>query len=433
MKIKLAHYLFFTLTLVSGVILTSRAQEQTGINSDSLSKTIQNINEELSKLKRLRITGYIQPQYQYIDSAGAPSAAGGDFIGNSSPYFSRFTMRRGRLKFTYEYKNAIFVLQPDFTEKGIFMRETYVTVRDPWANVVSLTAGCLQVPFGWEIIYSSRLRESPERARMIQNLFPVERDLGAFLSIQAPKNSVIAGLKLDLGVMNGSAGIAGEFDNNKDYSSRIQYSKASSNEKIQFSVGGSFYTGGYKLGSVKDFEMGTASNGNPGFVYSSDTANHNRIGERIYYGCDFQTTIDWIAGTTIIRGEFIMGTQPGSSSGTRSLGAPPTSNIYQREFNGAYFYLVQNIAQTKFQIVLKYDWYDPNLKVSGKEIGAASSNTKTGDIRFDTYGAGLTYKINSNVKIFAYYDYVINENTLHPGYVRDIKDNVTTIRMQFAF
>ncbi|MEO6904349.1 MAG: hypothetical protein ABI315_14510 [Bacteroidia bacterium] len=36
----------------------------------------------------------MQPQWQYIDSAGAPSLAGGDFSNAGNPYYSRFTMRR---------------------------------------------------------------------------------------------------------------------------------------------------------------------------------------------------------------------------------------------------------------------------------------------------------------------------------------------------
>jgi hypothetical protein len=433
MKLKASFILTLAALMTAAFNLKLIAQEVQESPLDTLTRSVQNLTDEINKMKRLRISGYIQPQYQYIDSAGAPSVAGGDFVNGSNKYFSRFMMRRGRVKFTYEHKNVTFVLQPDMTEKGLFMRETYITIRDPWANVAALTAGCLQVPFGWELGYSSQLRETPERARMMQVLFPVERDLGAFLTLQAPKTSVMNGLRVDLAVMNGSAGVASEFDNNKDYSARLQYSKTSSNEKFTFAVAGSYYYGGYRIGNVKDFEWGTLTNGDEGFVYNKDTANYERIGERHYMGADFQTSLDWAAGMTTIRGEFITGTQPGTSSNSRSVGAPPTSTIYQRDFNGAYFYLLQNIAQTKFQLMAKYDWYDPNLKVSGKEIGATGNGTKTGDIRFDTYGFGLTYRLNANVKIVGYYDYVINESTKLAGYGQDIRDNVTTVRIQFRF
>ena len=143
--------------------------------------------------------------------------------------------------------------------------------------------------------------------------------------------------------------------------------------------------------------------------------------------------LDFPFGITTVRGEYIMGQQPGTSSTSTSPAAQPTSDCYIRNFNGAYFYFLQNIMQTKHQLVFKYDWYDPNVKIAGKEIGKAGTNTKIGDIRFDTYGFGITYRMNTYVKLMTYYDLVRNEETLIAGYAKDIKDNVVTVRMQFRF
>ena len=412
---------------------TLKAQETTENPLDTLARSLQSMADDLTKLKRLKITGYIQPQWQYIDSAGAPSVAGGNFTNGTNNYYSRFMMRRGRIKFTYEYKNALFVLQPDITEKGVFMRETYVKISDTWLNIASLTAGCLQVPFGWELGYSSQLRETPERARYNQILFPVERDLGAFGTITAPKTSFVNGLKLDIAVMNGSAGVASEFDSHKDYVGRLQYAKTTKNEKITFAIGASYYWGGYRIGNVKDYHLNTLSNGDKGYEYAADTANYNRVANRIYMGADAQVSIDWKIGITTIRAEYIQGEQPGIDVDSKSLGAVPVKTVYHRKFNGAYLYLIQNIGQSKFQVVAKYDWYDPNIKVAGKEIGKSNTNTNLGDVRFDTYGFGINYRLHTNVKLCVYYDYVINEGTMIKGYANDIKDNVTTIRLQYRF
>ena len=169
--------------------MSLKAQETQEQPIDTLAKTVANITDELSKMKRLKITGYIQPQWQYIDSAGAPSAAGGDFSNGTNKYFSRFMMRRGRFKFTYTYKNAEMVINTDATEKGLFMRETFVRVTDTWLNMFSLTAGLLQDQFGFELTQSSSVRETPERARFNGALFPTERDLGVFGTMQFPKRS----------------------------------------------------------------------------------------------------------------------------------------------------------------------------------------------------------------------------------------------------
>jgi hypothetical protein len=236
----------FSLTLSVPLI----AQEQTETPIDTLTRSVSNLIDDNAKSKRLKITGYVQPQYQYIDSAGAPSVAGGDFINGGSPYYSRFMMRRGRFKFTYNHENIEYLCNIDATEKGLNMRETYAKITDKWKEMFSLTVGLLQVQYGFELTQSSGVRETPERARFNQTLFPVERDLGAFGSMVMPKSSKLYGLKLDIAVMNGAAGVAPEFDSNKDFTGRIQYARTSKNERLSFAIAGSGYYGGYRIGAA---------------------------------------------------------------------------------------------------------------------------------------------------------------------------------------
>jgi phosphate-selective porin len=401
---------------------------------DTLTRSVAGLLDDMGKMKRLKITGYVQPQFQYIDSAGAPSVAGGDFVNGTNKYFSRFMMRRGRFKFTYTYENVLLMVNTDVTEKTLAMRETYAKITDPWLNMFSLTAGLLQVQFGYELTQSSSERETPERARHNQTLFPTERDLGIFGSVVFPKSMPkLYGLKLDVALMNGSAGVTPEFDSNKDFTARIQYGRTIKSEKFSWALGVSHYNGGYKTGTVKDYNYKVFDNGDKGFDFSPDTANYSRLANRIYYGVDAQASVDWKIGITTIRAEYIMGENPGTDKTNKSPSALPTSAIYHRQFDGAYFYLIQNIFQTRFQFVAKYDWYDPNIKIAGEEIGKTGTRTNLADIRFDTFGAGLTYRVNHNCKIIVYYDYVLNEKTKVTGYTGDIKDNVLTVRMQIKY
>lgn len=414
------------------------SQEVTEAPLDTLTRAVASLIDDNLKAKRLKITGYVQPQFQIIDSAGAQSFAGGDFgNGGTTKYDNRFTMRRGRFKFTYTFNNILLMVNIDARETGLNMRETYAKITDPWKNMFSLTAGLLQTQFGFELTQSSGDRETPERARYNQVLFPVERDLGAFGSMVVPKSSKLYGLKLDVGYMNGSAGVAAEFDSYKDVTGRIQYSKSTKSEKIIFSAGASYYNGGYRIGTQKDYRFTTLANGDKGFDFSADTANYNRKARKEYFGADIQASIDWAIGITTIRAEYIQGEQPGTNASTQranvSLGALPTAPIYHRQFNGAYFYLVQDIGHSKFQVVLKYDWYDPNVNIGGLDIGKAGTATNTGDIRFDTYGFGINYHINAYAKVMAYYDIVKNESTSVAAYKKDVKDNVFTLRFQIKF
>jgi phosphate-selective porin len=435
------HPKYLILPFISPFILclfntTAKAQETTEANSvDTLSKTVNQIKEDLAKLKKIKLTGYVQPQWQYIDSAGAPSVAGGDFSNGNNKIQNRFMMRRGRIKFTYESGIATYSLNIDATENGVFMRETYAKINDPWTKSFSLLAGMHQVFFGFELNQSSGLRETPERARVNQTLFPTERDLGVFASYVAPKASALKGLRLDLAVMNGSPRVTREFDSYKDITARISYGKSVKNEKITFSVGASYYNGGYQQSVGTEYNFTTLANGEKGFEAKTDTSNFKKKALKEYIGADFQFSLDWSAGTTTIRGEYMFGSQPGLGNSSVSASAPLkwTDKLYHRNFDAAYFYLVQNIGQTKFQAVVKYDWYDPNVKISGRGIGRAGNNTNVGDVRFNTYGIGLTYRINNNMKIMGYYDIVQNEKTSLLQYGTDIKDNVTTIRMQYRF
>jgi hypothetical protein len=108
-----------------------------------------------------------------------------------------------------------------------------------------------------------------------------------------------------------------------------------------------------------------------------------------------------------------------------------TDYIYVRNFNGAYFYLLQTFL-IKHQVFLKYDWYDPNTKVKDKGITSVN-NFGAADIRYDTFGAGYIFYANDNLKIVLYYDHPVNEESDITNYTRDLPDNTYTIRIQFRF
>ena len=85
------------------------------------------------------------------------------------------------------------------------------------------------------------------------------------------------------------------------------------------------------------------------------------------------------------------------------------------------------------QFIIKYDWYDPNISISAKDIGHSGSNLTAADIKFSTLGFGYICYINENVKLVLWYDKVWNEKTQLAGYTTDVKDDVFTCRMQFRF
>jgi len=435
--------------------------------SDTIANQVKKLSDDLTLLKKIKITGYIMAQYQSADSAGINSFEGGNFAPNVN---NRFMLREARIKFIYEGNLSQYVFQLDATEKGVSIKDMYAKFTEPWLKTVSLTIGQMNRPFGFEIGYTPTDRESPERGRMSQTIFVGERDLGAMLTLQAPKTSKLNFLKLEAGLYNGTGGAnaAGtylEFDNKKDFIGHLSFNKKTKNEKINISGGVSYYNGGWRTGSPTIYSMGELV-GVKQFIKTTDNTIIGSITKREYYGVDAQLSMNLPWGNATIRGEYIFGKQPGTSNSTVSPQTPPTTtlntlttakipngnynhtkdttvnvvtittpaaDVYNRNFNGGYFYFIQNIAKTKFQFIAKYDWYDPNTKISGKQIGVKNSNTSSADIKYSTLGLGLGYNWDKNIKLIAYYAIVKNEITLLKGFEHEIPDNVLTLRVQYKF
>lgn len=434
-------------TIASALFLTAFslnafAQEEA---PQPIEQVIETIQEDLASAKKLKISGYIQAQYQQADTAGIASMAGGDFKGNDN----RFKVRRGRVKMAYGSGLSKAVLQIDITEKGVGINEAYLNI----GKNCNLTAGVFDRPFGNEIAYSSTNLESLERSRITQTLFPGEKDLGGQLTLQAGKESAFHFLKLEAGLFNGN-GLAEETDSYKDFIGHLSMSKTTTNQKLKWGLGASYYNGGFAATTENSYSIKNI-NGVKTFV--KDSVGINSQTKREYIGFDGQLTIDWALGVTQIRAEYLMGTQPGTSSSSTSLKAANTKTVqqvnganvtsstvgidtYNRTFNGYYVYFIQNILQSPFQAVVKYDVYDPNTDIAGNEIGTSGTKTGASDIKYSTLGFGLHYRFDSHTKISAYYDMVTNETTdkiatasTLSDLSKDRKDNVFTLRLQYKF
>ncbi len=443
---KLKTNLLLTLTAIialTGLSVNLSAQDaQQEEPIDTIARSIHKLQDDFAAFKKLKVSGYIQAQFQVADSNSVPSFAGGDFAPNVD---KRFLIRRGRIKFNYDNRLTQYVLQFDANQTEIRTKEAYVKITEPWLEAFSLQMGIFDVPFGNECPISSSAIESPERGRMSQTLLPNENDLGAMLTFQMPKTSKYNFLKFETGMFNGTNGKGSDFDYQKDFVARLSIAKASKSEKVKYGIGASFYNGGVRQANKYIYkDIDSLAGHKYGFVVDSASKNTGKFAARQYMGIDAQVSFDFPFGITTLKAEYIQGVQPGSSSSTKSPSTAlsdatayaHTADTYLRSFNGAYFYFVQNIFQTKHQIVVKYDWYDPNTKVSGDQIAASGSKLGTADLKYSTLGLGYNYKWDNNVKISFYYDMVTNEtskNLTSKGYWRDIPDNVFTLRFQYKF
>lgn len=450
---------------------TMQAQEIT----DTIPGAVEKLNSSVNALQNLKVSGYVQAQAQFVEkqddpSFKVPSVAGGDFDAYSSNW-ARYGVRRGRVKFTYSSSPlSSAVLQFDATEKGVGVKDAYLKFTDHTKGFATIKAGIFDRPFGYEIEYSSSSRETPERSRMFQAFFPNERDLGVMLTLQAPKTSKWNYLKLDVASIAGN-GINKDIDRFKDVIVRGNANKTFLNEQLKISGGISYYYGGFANQTETVYTVDTdPADTTTKFIANTDVANKNERSLKKLLGFDLQVSYDAPWGLTTIRGEYIEGQQPSTSSSNVYPTTAPSSDIYNttaktddegnttyttklekkagdtylRNTNGFYVYYVQNILQSPHQFVIKYDAFDPNTKISGLDINKANKFS-TADIKFNTLGLGYIYKIDANTKITFYYDIVKNENTslaetkdsegkvTDPGWLDNRKDNVLTIRLQYKF
>lgn len=391
------------------------------------------------RFENLFFSGYMQPQFQVAGSKGAPSYAGGNFSEFTN---SRFMLRRARIKLDYllSSKNstfplALFTFQVDATERGVNVRDMYARVYEPKLHNFALTMGLFARPFGYEINLSSAYRETPERGRMSQILMPTERDLGAMVSYESQHRGKKQNpVKFDIGLFNGQGLASGgttDFDHYKDLISRLTLKPVTAGI-FQLSGGLSFLNGGWRQATKYKWQV-TNGDGKTQFTVDSSTANIGGKALRRYYGADAQLVYKHGWGKTELRAEYWAGTQPGTAKSTTTPGTLPSEPTYIRSFDGAFFVFLQNIGSSKYELMIKYDWYDPNRKVAGTDINTNAGNFTAADIKFATLGIGATRYITDRVRFLVYYDIVKNEKTSIAGSENDLDDNIFTVRFHFRF
>jgi len=384
---------------------------------DGLLERVATNESDLSKLTKMKISGYMQAQYQKFESPA--------LLSTSNNYFS---LRRVRIKFTYEALDGVkFVLQPDFAPGAISLKDAYVVLNDRWTKAFTITAGKFNRP-NYELEYSSSQREVPERSTIIRVLYPGERALGAKLEYN-PLNFPI---HMQLALFNGADGItvnnsAGsnlnsienkDYDNFKDVMARVTYNLSLGN------------FGGLDLGAHGYFgklkSMATTT-------YLSDytTVKTANIGDAVakgWVGAEFQLFADVLGGFSV-KGEYIAGKN--ASIGFAPSGTTLGVANFQNKFAGYYLYFIKNLGK-KNQFALRYDYYDPNTDIKGKDVsisGYAATSTVAkkfsgkSDLATSTVGLALHHYFDDNIRITLAYDIVQNEKV---GTVGKVVDNYTT-------
>ncbi len=188
----------FTLLLIVGSLSIVGVRSASAQSNDGLDDKINGVSERVTTLEatvdgltKLKVSGYIQPQWVWSDI---------DSLQNQIGTRNYFQIRRGRIKFQHTIGNVSYLLYPDITETGVVLKEIIAG----WKPMkgFEITLGSMNRPFGYEIAYSSSSREVAERSQAENRLFNGERDLG----LQFAVNPTFGSLRplLEIGLYNGS-------------------------------------------------------------------------------------------------------------------------------------------------------------------------------------------------------------------------------------
>lgn len=475
--------------------LTNLKGQVDGINESYLAT-----KSTVDKLAKIKISGYTQFQLRmaanYKDATDTTGSGTinkksntpgtylypvGDFSGGKfgSGIGSVEQLRRARLKAAYETELTTAVFQLDIlpftagnaegtsssqatdtskkvtwkpaaylTGGGVTVKDAYLRFTEPWLKSFSVMGGIFDRPFGFEIHYSSSVRETPERSRTEQTLFPGERDLGLALEMFPGENmGLMQYINFKVGVFAGN-GINVESDGARDYMGRLGFSIPLKEIGLGIDGGASGY-----FGKVTDWNDAAFSFNSGSKTFVKTTGNYDKTIDRKYYGGDLQLYYSLpVIGGLSLRGEVYSGKQPATSGSSSSFAGPNalvvdlnnTSALYSRDFLGYYAWYIQNIDPLNSQFVLKYDSYDPNTKIAAADIDSAkiAGGVSPTDLMFNTLGLGWIYNWDENVKFMLYYDIVRPEKVTNAyaaknasfwPYTKDMKANVLTFRIQYKF
>jgi len=433
-------------------------RDSTGANKNAL----KNI------LREIRVQAYVQMEWQRGDTTGKVpyGATGYNGVGTyqggtfSPTANNRFLLRRGRFKLSFEHKNKKdlkvfdFAFQFDATERAFTVKDFYGRIIDPWTGWFSLQGGIFLRPFGYETPANPAFFESPEFSRVNQTLLPNEVELGEAIVIESPAKFEKLYFRADANLVNGqgigngpSSGTfqTGTYQSRKDFIGRIKLGKMWDFNGSKFGLNGgfSYYNGGVLQTTDNVFVLKKDSaTGMLGYTNIGTAAgNLKTTWKRQYFDGYLELKSDYPLGITTLRAEAIGGTQPGTqTSSSIPLGIAnnaPVYDLYIRKFNGGSVNLTQSFKMRlknhtmMHDITVKYDWYDPQSQVSGKDLTPNLGFSVT-DMKYATLGFGYSFIPYNYFKLMIWYDYVMNENTSLPNWTGDYKkDNILTIRTQF--
>jgi hypothetical protein len=296
----------------------------------SLAERYEETRRDVSTLKKLRFSGYVQPRFAWREDVSYNALA--NAATPATPTQTGWFIRRGRFKGVYDADFAQFALQVDATTASVSLKEAFATVKLPW-GLLAVDAGLQLFPFGYEVgARSSSDLDLLERAAVSRSFLAGEYDLGV-----AVKGPIAGPLHFKVGLFNGNgvdARSGSDNDPRKDVIGRIGYDLG-------------MLTGGFSGWYGKTTVYRDANSAGGGAT--------DRQHDRYRVGADAQLYVDLVPflGGTAVKGEYIWGR---TSIATANEGAGGNLGLTG---SGWYGLLTQNVGPWN-QVAFRYEEFTPN-------------------------------------------------------------------------
>lgn len=324
---------------------------------------------DMNKVKKISFTGYIQTRYEAWQNEDLLVAENKD----------QFLVRRARLKTTAKPTfNTQAVLQIDVTD-SVTLKDAYMSYFPDSGSTLAptVTVGQMNWPFGFEIMRSSSVRETPERAQFLQAFFKGERDKGLRVTglVEQP-------LLWEIGIYNGSGPNVKDSNNHKDFVGRLRY-----NLTENLDVGLSGYFGRQR----ESITFTPAGETDP--VIIANDIDKRRLGlDFQYYLDNFTLMGEYVTGEHWVKNDLILDSGFYRDSATNTVQAA----------NGSGYYLqgITNIG-ARDQGVLRYETFRPDFPAAVTSKTGNISIWHLGWIRWlsDAMRFKLFYQLNYSDKV----------------------------------
>lgn len=392
----------FTMFVLS---VPAAAQEEVSLEArlDSLAAEVRALKQTPTPpASKLKFGGLVQARWETAENSADTIRVSGTSVSTANR--NRFAIRRARLKATWEEagigKGVFYVNAGD--TRAVELLEAYVSLYDPWTEEKrhTLTAGQMNVPFGFDLEYSTSKQELLERSTVERTLFPGERDRGVTLESRwSPQWTTV------IGVFNGTT-----------ISEDARFTAADPNggKAVVARVRGTFgpltaALSGYAAKSAVPLTGPDLEHDKTRLGADAQAAYRNAIGAG-------GVRAEWIAGRSLNPDSLSALTV--NSGGAQLPVAGRDLDHVATDFSGGYVSWFQDFAQ-RFQAAARWDFFDPNVDLEHDQAQRVS--------------LALHARSGAHLRTSVLYEVVMTDRAAPGGGYEDPPDNRWTIQFQHAF